>query len=364
MAETKLTTLAHLRAGLEQTKAYVDEKDLALSNRIDAVVEDIEGIVSTGGEPNLLEGVKVNGQALTIADKMVDILIASGEENGTISVNGAAVAITGLAGLAYKSEITEDELGEALKAAIAAKATQADLDLLTVRVGNIEAAGYQNAEQVQTAIQAAIAASGHAHFEEVDSVPAAEDAEENVMYLVMNDETGHYDIYAKVGDAVVLLDDTTVDLSAYAKTADVTAAISAAIADLNIDQYATDTELNAAIERIAAVENKFSEYYTIVQIDALFANYLTKTEVQAELDKKMNVADMGTYATDEEAAAEADAAEAAAKAYADGLATNYDAAGSAEAAESAAKTYTDEQLAAKTASDEEVSTMLNEVFGE
>ena len=72
MSETKLTTLAHLRAGLEQTKAYVDEKDLALSNRIDAVVEDIEGIVATGGEANILEGVKVNGQALTITDKMVE----------------------------------------------------------------------------------------------------------------------------------------------------------------------------------------------------------------------------------------------------------------------------------------------------
>ena len=364
MSETKLTTLAHLKAGLQQTKAYVDEKDLALSNRIDAVVEDIEGLVTAGGEPNILEGVKVNGQALTIADKMVDILIAAGDENGTISVNGAAVAIPGLAALAYKSEITEDELGEALKASIAAKATQADLDLLTVRVGNIETAGYQNAEQVQTAIQAAIAASGHAHFEEVDAVPAAEDAQENVMYLVMNDETGHYDIYAKVGESVVLLDDTTVDLSAYAKTADVTAAISAAITGLNIDQYATDAELNAAIERIAAVEALFASYYTKAEVDALFENYLTKEEVQAELDKKMNVADMGAYATDEEAAAEADAAEAAAKAYADGLAVNYDAAGSASAAEGAAKAYTDEQLAAKTASDEEVNAMLGEVFGE
>ena len=37
-------------------------------------------------------------------------MIASGEENGTISVNGAAVAIKGLAALAYKSEITEDDL--------------------------------------------------------------------------------------------------------------------------------------------------------------------------------------------------------------------------------------------------------------
>ena len=351
----KLTTLAHLKSGLQQTKAYVDEKDLALSNRIDEVVADIEGLVTAGGEPNILEGVKVNGQALSIADKMVDILIASGEENGTISVNGAAVAITGLAGLAYKSEITEDELGEALKAAIAAKATQADLDLLTVRVSNIETAGYQNAEQVQTAIQAAIAASGHAHFEEVDAVPAAEDAQENVMYLVMNDETGHYDIYAKVGDAVVLLDDTTVDLSAYAKTADVTAAINAAITGLNIDQYATDTELNAAIERIAAVEALFASYYTKAEVDALFANYYTKAEVDAELAKKMNVADMGTYATDEEAAAEADAAEAAAKAHAEEKAT---------AAETAAKAYTDEQLAAKTATDEEVNAMLGEVFGE
>lgn len=356
---TKLTTLAHLRAGLEQTKAYVDEKDLALSGRIDEVVADIEGIVATGGEANILEGVKVNGQALAITDKMVDVLIASGEENGTISVNGAAVAITGLAGLAYKSEISEAELSEALKASIAAKATNADLEALTVRVGNIETAGYQNAQQVQEAIQTAIAASGHAHFEEVDAVPSADEAQENVMYLVMNDETGHYDIYAKVGETVVLLDDTTVDLSAYAKSADVTAAISAAINGLNIDQYATDAELNAAIERIAAVEEKFADYYTAAQVDEMFAGYYTKAEVDAELAKKMNVADMGAYATDEEAAAEADAAEAAAKAHAETKASEAQA-----AAEATAKQYTDDQLAAKTASDEEVNTMLGEVFGE
>ena len=351
---SKLTTLSQLRSSLESAKSYIDAQDAVLSGRIDAVVADVEGIVAAGGEPNLLEGVKVNGQALAITDKMVDILIASGDENGTIKVNGAAVAITGLAGLAYKSEITEDELGAALKASIAAKATNADLEALTVRVGNIEAAGYQNAEQVQTAIQAAIAASGHAHFEEVESVPSAEEAQENVMYLVMNETTGHYDIYAKVGAEVVLLDDTTVDLSAYAKTAEVTAAINAAITGLNIDQYATDVELNAAIERIAAVEDLFASYYTKAEVDALIANYYTKAEVDAELAKKMNIADMGAYATDEEAAAEADAAEAAAKAHADEKAS---------AAETAAKAYTDEQLAAAVATDGEVNTMLGEVFG-
>ena len=341
MSETKLTTLAHLRAGLEQTKAYVDEKDLALSGRIDEVVADIEGIVATGGEANILEGVKVNGQALAITDKMVDILIAAGDENGTISVNGAAVAVTGLQALAFKANISEADLDEALKASIAAKATNADLEALTVRVttaegditeikGDIESlqnAGYQTGAQVEAAIQAAIAASGHAHFEKVDAVPAAEDAEENVLYLVMNEETNHYDIYALVSGKVELIDDTTVDMSNYSTTEQMNAAIKAAVDALNIGDYAKAADLLAAIDRISAVETKFNDYYTTAEMDT-------------KLGEKMNVADMGTYATDEEAAAEADAAETAAKA------------------------YTDEQLAAKTATDEEVSAMLGEVFGE
>ena len=185
---------------LEQIKVLankVKSEDAALGAKIEGIATKVDGLVATGGEANILEGVKVNGAALAITDKMVDILIASGEENGTISVNGAAVAVKGLAALAYKSEITEDELGEALKASIAAKATKADLDALTVRVGDIEKAGYQTAEQVQ----AAIAASGHAHFEVAETDPTAEgfEAQENVMYLYMNSKTKHYDIYAKVG---------------------------------------------------------------------------------------------------------------------------------------------------------------------
>ena len=273
---------------LEQIKVLankVKSEDAALGTKLEAVTTKVDNLVAAGGEANILEGVKVNGAALAISDKMVDILIASGEENGTISVNGAAVAIKGLAALAYKSEITEDELGEALKASIAAKATKADLDALTVRVGDIEKAGYQTAEQVQ----AAIAASGHAHFEaETDPTAEGFEAQANVMYLYMNSKTKHYDIYAKVGESVVLLDDTTVDLSEYAKTADVTSAISTAIAALNIDQYATDDDLTAAVERVTALETAI-------------ANVYTKKEVDDKLATKMDKASMDAYATDEEA---------------------------------------------------------------
>lgn len=273
---------------LEQIKVLankVKSEDAALGTKLETITTKVDNLVAAGGEANILEGVKVNGAALAISDKMVDILIASGEENGTISVNGAAVAIKGLAALAYKSEITEDELGEALKASIAAKATKADLDALTVRVGDIEKAGYQTAEQVQ----AAIAASGHAHFEVAETDPTAEgfEAQANVMYLYMNSKTKHYDIYAKVGESVVLLDDTTVDLSEYAKTADVTSAISTAIAALNIDQYATD-DLTAAVERVTALETAI-------------ANVYTKKEADDKLAAKMDKASMDAYATDEEA---------------------------------------------------------------
>ena len=91
----KLTTLSQLKTAMESSKGYIDQQDAVLSGQIAAAIADIESLDAAA-----LRGVKVNGQALTIADKMVDILIASGEENGTRSVNGAAVAVTGLAGLA------------------------------------------------------------------------------------------------------------------------------------------------------------------------------------------------------------------------------------------------------------------------
>ncbi len=82
-------------------------------------------------------------------------------------------------------------------------------------ISNVPTTGAMN-----TAISGAIAASGHARFEKADAIPAVEAAQENVLYLVKNAETRHYDIYAKVAGetegsyTMELLDDTTVDLTA------------------------------------------------------------------------------------------------------------------------------------------------------
>lgn len=298
MSTNKITTLDQLKLLATRVKT----EDAALGARIDTVVSTVEGIVATGGEANVLNGVKVNGTALAITDKMVDLLIAAGEENGTISVGGATVAITGLQALAYKAKISEADLEEALLASIAAKATNADLQALTTRVTTaegaieeIQGAGYQTAAQVQTAIQTAIAASGHAHFERVDAVPTAETAEANILYLVMNADTGHYDIYALVGEAVELLDDTTVDLSAYSTTEQMQAAISEAVEALNIGDYAKAADLLAALGRIATLETAMANVYTKEEAEAKFTD---ETEVTAIAQEQIAAA----QATDEEVA--------------------------------------------------------------
>ena len=119
---------------------------------------------------------------------------------------------------------------------------------------------FQSDTQVSAAIQTAIAATGHAHFEKVDAVPSAGAAQENVLYLVMNAKSKHYDIYALVGGEVVQLDDTTVDLGGYVEkvegkglsTNDYT---NDDKAKLDAIEFATDEEVDAILaEAFGAAE--------------------------------------------------------------------------------------------------------------
>lgn len=154
--ENKLTNLKALR-----TLAQRMNRDFATKSSVSALSDRVDALVTTGGEPNVITAVKVNGTALPVENKAVNVPVPT------------AV-----------SELTNDSK-------------------------------FQSDTQVSAAIHAAISATGHAVFQKVDAVPAPEEAQDNVLYLVMNEDTRHYDIYAKVGDSVELLDDTTVDLSGY-----------------------------------------------------------------------------------------------------------------------------------------------------
>lgn len=62
---------------LEQIKVLankVKSEDAALGTKLETVTTKVDNLVAAGGEANILEGVKVNGAALAISDKMVDIL--------------------------------------------------------------------------------------------------------------------------------------------------------------------------------------------------------------------------------------------------------------------------------------------------
>lgn len=119
-----------VKLGQLKTLAQKIESDFAKQVDLESLANQVEGLVTAGGEPNVLEGVKVNGVALAIAEKVVDILIATGTTNGTISVNNVDVAVKGLAALAYKAQVSEADLDEALTAVLAAKAAKSTVDTL------------------------------------------------------------------------------------------------------------------------------------------------------------------------------------------------------------------------------------------
>ena len=101
------------------------------------VATRLSALEAVGAQANVLEGVKVNGAALAIAEKMVNIMIQTGTANGSIKVNGVDISVAGLAALAYKAEVSASDLDSALTTVINAKAEQSDLTTLAGKVATL-----------------------------------------------------------------------------------------------------------------------------------------------------------------------------------------------------------------------------------
>lgn len=170
---SKHTTLEQLRLAQLRAKSAVDGLDTRVTT-----------LENAGYQANVLEGVKVNGTALAIANKMVDILIATGTANGSIKVNGVDVNVAGLAALAYKAEISQADLDSALAAVIAAKAEQDDLDDLQTAVetliGSVTGDDAKSVREISAEEVAKVVADA----------PTSYDTLKEIADWIMNDTTG------------------------------------------------------------------------------------------------------------------------------------------------------------------------------
>lgn len=272
----------------------------------------VNSLEVTGGQANVLEGVKVNGAALTIADKMVDILVATGSENGTISVNNANIAVAGLQALAFKAQVSEADLDTALAAVIAAKASGADLTALTERVTTAEGdiTTLKGGATVEGSVDYKIAQAFAAltgNDTEIKSLQAlvdwvdehATDALElsNQVTTNKNDIAKNKEDIAKNASDIVALTTLVGTLPEGATSTTVVGYIAEAIAALGIGDYAKTTEVTAAINTALAsyytkteIDNKFADYSTTEQMNAAikavddkFASYSTTTEMNAAI---------------------------------------------------------------------------------
>ena len=191
--------------------------------------------ISAGAEANVLEGVNVNGVALSIASKIVDILIATGSTNGTISVQGTDIPIKGLAALAYKANVSADELDAALKAVIDAKAESSEVSTLSGKIDTLNGTG---AGSVSKAITDA--------FNDF-ATKVSDDGVVNSYKELIDWAAKHGGEAAQMTAAITNIENLLTGIGGEGDPATVKAAIAAAINDLNIGNYYTKTEVDTAL---------------------------------------------------------------------------------------------------------------------
>lgn len=222
-----------------------------LAEAMDVRLDTAEAAIALG-----LTGVSVNGTALAVANKMVDIAITTGETNGTFKANGSEVAIAGLAALAYKANVSQTDLDEALSAVITAKA-DADTVYTKAQVDGIVSSVYKPAGSVAFAsLPAAESASLGKVYNVTDAFTTTDGFVEgagqthpagtNVVVVETGEDTYGYDVLSGF-----------VDLSDYAKSADVVAKEDGKSLMLDTDKAKLDTIAEGAtkVEGNADVTN-------------------------------------------------------------------------------------------------------------
>lgn len=142
-----------------------------------------------------------------------------------------------------------------------------------------------------------IASAGHLKREIVEALPEVSAANEDTIYMIKDASIGSdedaYAEYMLIGEGFEKIGDTKVDLSEYAKSADVTKEIEEAVKD-----FATDEEVGAAI--IASLTGYAKSDDVVQQISDAVAPLAVKQEVEDALALKADVSDLDSLATKKE----------------------------------------------------------------
>ena len=228
-----------------------------------------------------------------------------------------AGSIEGLGALAAKDQVAEADLESALAAKINGKADQAAVDALV---------GADTGKSVRTIANEELAAQ---------LIPEGAQESLNTLQEIAQWIQDHPDDAAAMNTAIEALE-TKVDTGEQTVSAYVTAAIAA----LNIGDYATAAALTAVADRVTTLEGASHTHANKAELDKIADGDKAKWDAAEQNAKDYADGLAGNY----DAAGSATAAETSAKQYADSLASNYDPAGSATAAETNAKAYTDTAL--------------------
>lgn len=98
---------------------------------------------------------------------------------------------------------------------------------------------------------AAIAGAGYASFRKAETVPGADEAKADVLYLVQDKASGLYGIWALIDGAMVQVGSTAVDLDGYVTREELDEAVQAAVKQvLTEGLVATDDEVDEVMAEI------------------------------------------------------------------------------------------------------------------
>lgn len=98
---------------------------------------------------------------------------------------------------------------------------------------------------------AAIAGAGYASFRKAETVPGADEAKADVLYLVQDKASGLYGIWALIDGAMVQVGSTAVDLDGYVTREELDETVQAAVKQvLTEGLVATDAEVAEVMKEV------------------------------------------------------------------------------------------------------------------